>query len=86
MPDVEKVGILPRLRSQILVGHFHLRTEMCSGMPRPARVVENRPRQRDQVGIASTDNGFGLLKFGDEPDGAITGMRVAFFTARASGT
>ena len=62
MPDVEKVGILPRLRSQILVGHFHLRTEMCSGMPRPARVVEDRPRKRDQIGIAGTDNGFGLLK------------------------
>ena len=41
---------------------------MCSSMPRPARVEEDRPRQRDQVGIASTDNGFGLLKLGDEPD------------------
>src|ERR1700746_2883682 len=69
MPDVEKVGILPRLRSQILVGRFHLRTEMCSGMPRPARVVEDRPGKRDQVSITSTDNGFSLLKLGDEADG-----------------
>jgi hypothetical protein len=38
-----------------------MRTEVRSGMPRPARVIENRPRQRDQVSIASTDNGFGLL-------------------------
>ena len=85
MPDVEKVGILPRLRSQILVGRFHLRTEMCSGMPRPARVVEDRPRKRDQVGIASTDTASACSNSVIRPT-AITGMRVAFFTARASGT
>src|SRR6516162_7494801 len=82
MPDVEKVGILPRLRSQILVGRFHLRTEMCSGMPRPARVVENRPRKRDQVGIASTDNGFGLLKLGDQADGDHWHARCLLHRAR----
>src|SRR5262249_15184142 len=82
MPYVEKVGILPRLRSQILVGRFHLRTEMCSGMPRPARVVENRPRKRDQVGIASTDNGFGLLKLGDQADGDHRHARCLLHRAR----
>src|SRR5260370_16909385 len=45
-----------------------MRTEMRGRMPRPARIVENRPRKRDQVGIAGTDNGFGLLKVRNEPD------------------
>src|ERR1700751_1459238 len=38
-------------------------------MPWPARIVENRPRKGDQVSITSTDNGFGLLKLGNEPYG-----------------
>jgi hypothetical protein len=42
-----------------------MRTEMCSGMPRPAGVIEDRPSKRDQVGIAGADNGFGLLKLGN---------------------
>src|SRR6185437_8527594 len=46
-----------------------MRAEMGGGMPGPARVVENRPRERDQVGVAGADNGFGLFKLGDEPDG-----------------
>ena len=68
MPDVEKVRILPGLRPQILVGPFHMRTEVRSSMPRPARVVEDRARKCDQVGITGTDNGFGLLKLGNESD------------------
>jgi hypothetical protein len=60
---------------------------MRGGMPGPARVVEDRPCERDQVGIAGADNSFGLLEGGNiiSPT-AITGSRVAFFTARASGT
>src|SRR3974377_327506 len=42
---------------------------MRSGMPGPARVVENRPRKCDEVSIAGPDNGFGLLKLGNQPDG-----------------
>ena len=57
-------------------------TEMGSGMPRPARAVEDRPRKRDQIGIASTDNGFGLLKLGDEPDGDHRHARCILHGAR----
>src|SRR5258706_7696199 len=57
-------------------------TEMRRGMPRPARVVEDRPRKRDQVGIAGTDNGFGLLKLGNEPDGDHGHVRCPLHGAR----
>src|SRR5260221_1911926 len=45
-----------------------MRTNMRGRMPRPARIVENGPRKRDQVGIAGTDNGLALLKLRNEPD------------------
>ena len=60
-------------------------TEMGSGMPRPARAVEDRPRQRDQVGIASTDNGFCLLKLGDESDRDYRYARFLSVNLRAAG-
>jgi hypothetical protein len=44
MSDVKKIRILPGLGSQILVGRFHMRAEMGSGVPRPAWVVEDRAR------------------------------------------
>src|SRR6478672_1136324 len=44
-------------------------TEVRGGMPRPAWVIQDRPRKRDQVGIAGTDNGVGLLKLGNEANG-----------------
>ena len=39
---------------------------MRGGMPWPARVVENGARERDQVGIACADNGFGLFELVDQ--------------------
>src|SRR6516162_9771261 len=57
-------------------------TEMGGGMPRPARTVEDRPCKRDQIGIASTDNGFGLLKLGDESDGDHRNARCVLHGAR----
>jgi hypothetical protein len=62
-----------------------MRTEMRSGMPRPARVEEDRPRQRNQVGIPVPTMASACSNSVMSPT-AITGMRVAFFTARASGT
>ena len=44
-------------------------TEVRGGMPRPAWVIQDRPRKRDQVGIAGTDNGVCLLKLGNEANG-----------------
>jgi hypothetical protein len=85
MPDVEQVAMLPRLRIQILVGRFHMRAEVGGGMPRPARIVENRPRERDQIGVAGADKASAWSNSVMSPT-AITGMRVAAFTARANGT
>ena len=51
-------------------------------MPRPARVVENCPRKRDQIGIAGTDNGLGLLELGNEPDGDNRYARSLLHSAR----
>src|SRR6516162_11491929 len=55
---------------------------MGSSMPRPARAVEDRPRKRDQIRIASTDDGFGLLKLGDEPNGDDRHARCVLHCAR----
>jgi len=46
-----------------------MRTEVGSSMPRPARVIEYRPRERNQVGIAGTHDGLRLLKLGNESNG-----------------
>src|SRR3984893_8506236 len=45
-----------------------MRTEVRRGVPWPAWVVEYRARKRDQIGVAGTDDGFGLLKLGNKPD------------------
>jgi hypothetical protein len=58
----------PTRRGAAPCGQYANAPRRCA-LPRPARVVEDRPRKRDQVGIASTDNGFSLLKLGDEADG-----------------
>src|SRR3974377_2184349 len=42
---------------------------MRGGMPGPARVVEDRPRKCLECRIAGPDNGFGLLKLGNQPAG-----------------
>jgi putative flippase GtrA len=49
----EQVLILARLRPQILRRRLHLGAEMGGGMPGPARVVEQTPREGHEVGVAS---------------------------------
>src|SRR5262249_45289062 len=51
-------------------------------MPGPARVVKNRPRKRDQVGIAGPHDGLRLLKLGYEPDGDHRHARRALHSTR----
>ena len=42
---------------------------MCGGMPRPARVVQHRPRERDGIGLAVAENGLCMVRFADQADG-----------------
>ena len=42
--------------------------KMRGGVPRPARIVEDRPGERDEVRIARSDDRLGLLIVGDQPD------------------
>lgn len=48
----EQVPVLARLRPQVLGGRLHPGPEMGGGVPGPARVVEQAPRQGHQVGVA----------------------------------
>src|SRR4051794_841411 len=41
----------PRLGTKVLIGHAYLCAKFRGGMPWPARIEEDRARQRDQVGI-----------------------------------
>jgi hypothetical protein len=67
--DGKEAPDMPRLRAEILVGDFDLRAEMRSGLPRPARIVQDRAGERDDIGITGTYNGFRLLEFGDQTHG-----------------
>ena len=60
---------LRRLRAKILVGRLDLRAEMRGRVPWPARIVQDAAGERDKVGVASPQNGFRLLEFGDQPNG-----------------
>jgi hypothetical protein len=51
VPDVKQVGVLPRLRALILLGRPHACAEVRGRMPGPARIEEDRARQRDQIGV-----------------------------------
>ena len=44
-------------------------TEVCRGVPRPARIVEHTPSEGDAIGISRGDDRFRLLEIGDEPHG-----------------
>src|SRR5690606_7806206 len=42
---------------------------MRCGVPRPARIIEDRTGQPDHVRVAGAHNGFGLIVVGNQPDG-----------------
>ena len=42
--------------------------EVRGRVPRPARIVKHPARERDDVGVARSDDRFGLLEAGDQPD------------------
>ncbi len=56
----------PQLRSQILLRRFDADAKMRGCVPGPAGIIENPPRERDHVGVASSDDGFGLLEIDDQ--------------------
>jgi len=71
-----------RVRTQIGVWRTHMCAELRCGVPRPARVVEDGARDRDEIGVPCSDDGFGLLELRDEPhcdhrhvDGLLDGAR-----------
>src|SRR6266702_4703431 len=55
------------LRAQIGAGCTHMCAKLRCGVPRPAWVVEDGARDRDEIGVARPDDGFGLLELRDEP-------------------
>ena len=71
-------GLIAKRRSRPLFGRgaqilrrpFDLDAERLGGVPAPVRVVKKRARQRDHVGLAVSDDGFGLLRGGDQADRA----------------
>src|SRR3569623_1957803 len=66
---VEQMPVLARLRAEILRRRLHARSQVSGGVPRPARIVKHAPGERDHVGVAGADDGFGLLEVRDEADG-----------------
>src|SRR3954447_25779536 len=65
----EQIAIRRRLRAQVLLGCADARTEVCRGVPGPARIVEDRPCQGDEVGVASSDDRLRLLERGNQTYG-----------------
>ena len=63
---IEEMGMSPRLRSRILLRRFDAGAKMRGCVPGPAGVIENPPRERDHVGVASSDDGLGLLEIDDQ--------------------
>jgi len=61
--------VLVRRRAPIGRRRVHRRAKLGGRMPGPARVVEHRARQCDEISLAARDNVFGLAGAGDEPDG-----------------
>src|SRR6266702_2176190 len=54
------------LRAQIGAGCTHMCAKLRCGVPRPAWVVEDGARDRDEIGVARPDDGFGLPEIRDE--------------------
>ena len=60
---------IARVASADIGGRLNLRAEMRGRMPRPARIVQDSASKGDKVGVTSSENGFRLLEFGDQPNG-----------------
>src|SRR3984957_10377689 len=58
-----------RLRAPILRRGVHFATELGRSVPRPARIVEHAAGERDHIGLAGSDDFFGVAGFGDQADG-----------------
>src|ERR1700733_1438137 len=58
-----------RLRAPILRRGVHFAAELGPGVPRPARMVEHAPVERDHIGLAGSADFFGVAGFGDQADG-----------------
>jgi hypothetical protein len=46
-----------------------LGAQLGRGMPRPSRIIKDRPCQRDHIGFPSRHDRLGLVKAGDQSDG-----------------
>src|SRR5215217_8784197 len=57
-------------RALILRRACDLAAELERGMPAPMRIVENRARERDLIGLALGEQRLGLFRRDDEPDHA----------------
>src|SRR3984957_20439251 len=57
-----------RLRAPILRRGIHFATELGRGVPGPARIVEHAASERDHIGLAGSDDFFGVARFGDQAD------------------
>src|ERR1700733_1258651 len=58
-----------RLRAPILRRGVNLATELGGGVPGPARILEHAAGERDHIGLAGSDDFFGVARFGDQSDG-----------------
>src|ERR1700733_2715059 len=58
-----------RLRAPILRRGVHFATELGRSVPGPARIVEHAAGERDHIGLAGSDDFFGVAGFGDQADG-----------------
>ena len=63
---LQQLPIPPRLTPQILRRRLHRRAKMRGRVPGPARVLEDRAGDGDQVGIAVVQDRLGMLELGDQ--------------------
>ena len=63
---LEQISESPRLGAQVLIGGLDGGPQFGRGVPWPTWIVENGPRQRDQVRISSRNDRFRLLEAKDE--------------------
>ena len=64
----EQVLELTRLAAKILFGRINGFPEMRGSVPRPARIVEDRSRDRNEISIPRCQYGFRLFEVSNETD------------------
>src|SRR3954463_11941446 len=64
----EQIFLFTRRRPPVGRRREHLSTQLSSGMPRPAWVIEHSACQRDEVRVARGDDVLGLLRLGNQTD------------------